>query len=101
MKGIWNFVLTPALNEVAVRQHSGAATDRGAVDRRDQWLVEVDQCIHEAGPWRLAWPRRILEKILDIVARAERIYRAVPKDDLHVLVMRYLVEDTCESYVHG
>jgi hypothetical protein len=54
MKGIWNFVLTPALNEVAVRQHSGAATDRGAVDRRDQWLVEVDQCIHEAGPWRLA-----------------------------------------------
>jgi hypothetical protein len=46
-------------------------------------------------------PSRILEIIPDIVARAERISRAVPKDDLHVLVMRYLVEDTCESYVHG
>src|SRR5713226_5944774 len=48
-----------------------------------------------------AWAWRILEKILDIVARAERISRAVPKDDLHVLVIRRLVEDTCESYVHG
>jgi hypothetical protein len=71
------------------------------VDRGDQWLVEVDQCIHEAGLWRFAWPWRILEKILDIVARTERIPRAMPKDDTRVLVIRRLVEDACESQVHG
>jgi hypothetical protein len=29
-----------------VHQHGGATPDRGTVDRRDQWLVEIDQCIH-------------------------------------------------------
>src|SRR6266446_4576003 len=42
-----------------------------------------------------------LKKILDIVACAERISRAVPKDDTRVLVVRRLVEDACESQVHG
>src|SRR5713226_529236 len=100
-KGHLEFRTLARVDKVAVRKHGGAATDRGAVDRRDQWLVEVDQCVHEAGLWRFAWPWRILEKILDIVARAERISRAVPKDDLHDLVIRRLAEDTCESYVHG
>src|SRR5712691_11468081 len=89
------------VDEVAVRQHGGAATDGGAVDRHDHRFVEVDECVHETGLWRFAWPWRILEKVLDIVARAERISRAVPEDDTRVLVIRRLVEDACESHVHG
>ncbi len=84
-----------------MRQHGGAAADRGAVDRRDQRLVEVDQCFHEAGLGRFAWPWRIFEKILDIIARAERIPRAVPEDDPRGLVIRRLVKDARESRVHG
>src|SRR6266700_2753101 len=100
-EGHLEFRALAGVDEVAVRQHGGAATDCGAADRRDQWLVEVDQCIHEAGLWRFAWPWRILEKILDIVARAERISRAMPEDDTRVRVIRRLAEDACESPVHG
>src|ERR1700738_632876 len=46
-------------------------------------------------------PGGFLRKILDIVARAERIPRAVPEDDTRILVIRRLVEDACESHVHG
>src|SRR6267142_4996627 len=100
-KGHLEFRALARVDEVAVRQHGGAATDCGAVDRHDNWLVEVDECAHEAGLWRFAWPWRILEKILDIVASAERISSAVPEDDTRVLVIRRLVEDACESQVHG
>src|SRR5207249_1626438 len=72
-EGHLEFRAVARVDEVAVRQHGRAAADCSAVDRRDQWLVEVDQCLHEAGLWRFARPRRILQKILDIVARAERI----------------------------
>src|SRR5216683_3426243 len=100
-EGHLEFRTLARVDEVAVREHSGATTYRGAVDRRDQQLVEIDQCIHEAGLWRFTRPRRIPERILDIVARAERIPRAVPEDDLDVLVIRRLIEDTCESHVHS
>lgn len=43
----------------------------------------------------------MLDKTLDIVARAERISRAMPENDTRVLVIRRLVEDACESHVHG
>src|SRR6202049_2856661 len=89
------------VDEVAVRHHGGAAADGGAVDRGDQRLVEVDQRLHQSGLWRFSRPWRILEKILDIVARAERISRAMPEDDTRVLVIRRLVEDACERQVHG
>src|SRR6266851_3473507 len=100
-EGHLEFRALARVDEVAVRQHGGATADGGAVDRRDQWLVEVDQYIHEAGLWRFAWPWRILEKILDIVARTERISRAMPEDDTRVLVIRRLVEDACERQIHG
>src|SRR6266550_4637023 len=89
------------VDEVAMRQHGGAAADGGAVDRGDERLVEVEQRIHQSGLWRFSRSRRILQKILDIVARAERISRAVPEDDTRVLVIRHLVENAGESHVHG
>jgi hypothetical protein len=67
------------------------------VDRDDDRFVQIDQRLHQSGLRRFSRPWRILEKILNIVARAERISSAVPKDDLYVLVIRRLVEDTCES----
>ena len=100
-EGHLEFRALTRVDEVAVRQHGGAATDGGTVDCRNQWLVEVDERIHEAGLWRFAWPWRILEKILDIIAGAERISRAMPKHDMRVLVMRRLVEDARQSHVHG
>jgi len=50
---------------------------------------------------RFAWPGRILEKVLDIVAPpTERISRAMPKHDTRVRVVRRLVEDAGESQIH-
>src|ERR1700730_10110748 len=86
-EGHLEFRALAGVDEVAVRQHGSAATDRGALDRHDLWLVEVNERIHEPGLWRFAWPWRILEKILDIVARAERIPRTMPKDDTRVVVI--------------
>src|SRR6266436_5331039 len=89
------------VDEVTVRQHGGATADRGAVDRGDQRLVEVDQRLHQSGLRKIPRPRRILEKILEIVTRAERMSRAMPEDDTRVVVIRCLVQDACESHVHG
>jgi hypothetical protein len=75
--------------------------DRGAANRGDDWLVEVHQRLHEGGLWRFAGPRRILEEILDIVARAERFSSAVPEHDTRVVVVRRLIEDARECHVHG
>src|SRR6267154_4685684 len=83
-EGHLEFRALSRVDEVAVRQHGGAATDGGALDRHDHWLVEVEKCLHEAGLRRFAWPWKILEKILDIVARTERIPRAMPEDDARV-----------------
>src|SRR5712671_1290540 len=100
-EGHLEFRALARVDEIAVRQHGGAATDCGAVDRRDQWLVEVDQGIHQAGLWRFARPWRIFQKILDIVTGAERISRAMPEDGTRVLVSRRLVEDARKRQVHG
>src|SRR5882672_6545835 len=86
-EGHLEFRALTGVDEVAVRQHGRSASDGGTVDRRHQWFVEVDQCFHEAGLGRFARAWRILEKILDIVARAERIPRAVPEDDTRGLVI--------------
>ena len=68
---------------------------------RDYLRFYNEQRIHQSGLWRFSRPWRILEKILDIVARAERISRSMPEDDTRVLVIRRLAEDACESHVHG
>src|SRR5712672_982832 len=100
-EGHLEFRALARVDEVAVRQHSGAAADCGAVDRSDQWLVEVDQRLHQSGLRRFSRPWRILQKILDVIAGTEGISRAMPEDDTRVLVIRGLAEDACESHVHG
>ena len=50
-KGHLEFCALAGVDEVAVRQHGGAAADRRALDRHDDRLVEVDEGMHEAGLW--------------------------------------------------
>ncbi|MEH2469249.1 hypothetical protein V1281_001498 [Nitrobacteraceae bacterium AZCC 2161] len=56
-----------------------------------QRLFEVDQRLHQFRLRRFAGPRRILEKILDVVP-GKGISRAVPENDTRVRIVRRLVE---------
>lgn len=101
MKGICNFVLTSAVNEVEVRSIVVTPPIAAPWTAATNGFSKLTNTCMRPARGGSRGTRGFLKKLLDIVARAERISRAVPKDDLHVLVMRYLVEDTCESYVHG
>ena len=87
--------------EVAVRQHGGSASDGGTVHGRDQRLVEIDQRIHQPSLRRFSRPWRILQKILDIVARAEGISCAMPEHDTCAFVLGRVIEDIRERHVHA
>ena len=75
------------VDEVTVRQHGGSAADGGTLHGRDQRLVEIDQRIHQPRLRRVSRPWRILQKILHIVARAERISCAMPEHDACAFVL--------------
>ena len=89
------------VHEVTVRQHGRAPSDGGAVDGGDDRLVEIDQRIHQPSLRRVSRPRRVVQKILDIVAGAERVSCAVPERDTRALVPGRVDEDVCESHVHA
>src|SRR5215469_18317321 len=67
------------VDEIAVRQHRGSAADRSALHGRDDRLFEPGERIHEGALREIAWPRRIVEKIPDVVAGAERVSGAMPE----------------------
>ena len=69
------------VDEIAVRQHGGSAPDRRTVHGGDERLVEVDKRLHQARLGRLTGPWRALQEIHQIVARAERVSRAMPEHD--------------------
>src|SRR5258706_7905325 len=89
------------INKVAVSQHRRSASDGRALDGGHQWLLEVKQRIHQSSLRRLAWSWRVLEKILDIVARAEGISRAMPQHHAYCVVPGRFVEKIREGRVHG
>src|SRR5207247_1530068 len=88
------------VDEIAVRQHGRSTPDRRAVDGGDQRLVEVDERIHQARLGRLTGPWRALQEIHHIVARTERVSRAVPEHDANLLVLRRRIEKLREGDVH-
>src|SRR5262245_57513117 len=79
------------INKVAVCQHGSSASDSRALDGGDNRFVEVDQRKHQPSLRRLTWPRRILQEVLHIVPRAERISRAVPNHYMYLFVLRRVV----------
>ena len=80
------------VDEIAVRQHRGAASDRSALHGRDDRLSEPDKGVHQAGLRGFA---RLLgfEEILDVVTGAERISGGLPQHDTDSLVLVGLVEE--------
>src|SRR2546425_10059291 len=65
------------VDEVEVGQHRRSRSDGRPVHGCDQWLVEVDQRLDEALLRTVTRLRRILQKVTEIVARGERISRAM------------------------
>src|SRR6202162_3851269 len=59
------------VHEVTMGQHCGSASDRRALYSSDQWFVEVHQRFHQDRLRTVSRSWRVLQKILDIVARAE------------------------------
>ena len=96
-----NCALLAGKHEVTVRQHGGAAADGGALDGGDQRFVEIDERILQPGLRRFLRPRRILQKVLDIVAGTERIAGAVPEHDTRRRVPGRIVEDIGKVNVHA
>src|SRR5207237_9313500 len=88
------------VDEIAVRQHGGSTPDRRAVDGGDERLVEIDERLHQARLGRLTGPWWALQEIHHIVARTERVSRAVPERDANLLVLRRRIEKLRESDVH-
>ncbi len=84
-----------------MRQHGGSASDRGAAHGRDQRLIEIDERIHQPSLRRVSRPWRILQKILNIIARAERISCAMPEHDTRAFVLSRVIEDVRERCVHA
>src|SRR6267142_5137938 len=89
------------IHEVAVSQHRRSASDGRALDSGHQRLLEVKQRIHQASLSRLTWSWRVLEKILDIVAGAEGISRAMPQHHTYCVAAGRFVEKIRERRVHG
>src|SRR5205823_3529994 len=88
------------VDKIAVRQHGGSAPDRRTVDGGDERLVETDQRLHQARLGRLTEPWRALQEIHYIVARTERVSRAVPEHDANLLVLRRRSEKLRDGDVH-
>jgi hypothetical protein len=91
MKGIWNF---------AVRQHGGPTPDCRAVNRYDDWLFKGDEGVDQTGLRTVPRARGIFQKIVEVVSRAERVSRSVPKHDTYVVVLRGGVEQVRDGVVH-
>jgi hypothetical protein len=82
-------------------QHRSSTADRGALHRSDDWFVEVNQRFDQASLWTFTGPRRVLEKILYVVAGAKRIARAMPEHDANLIVFGSVIEQIGQYYVHG
>ena len=88
------------VDEIAMRQHRGAASDRGTLHGRDDRLPEPDEGIHQAGLRGFA---RLLgfEEILDVVTGAERIAGGMPQHDTDRLVLVSLAKNIGKARVHA
>ena len=78
----------------------GFASDRRTVHGGDQRLVEVDKRLHQARLRTLACRRRAPQEIGHIVARTERVSRAMPEHDANLIVVRGPIEELGQRDVH-
>src|ERR1700751_4182447 len=69
------------VDEIAVRQHGGSATNRRTLHGRNDRFFEFNERLHQEALRIVAWSGRIVEKIPHVVAGAERISGAVPEHD--------------------
>src|SRR6185295_13659780 len=86
--------------KVAVSQQSSSATNGRTFDGRDQRLVEIQQRICELCLGTRTWPRRVLQKIVHVVASGERVTGSVPDHNIYIRILRRFIEGLSESYVH-
>ena len=89
------------VHEVTVRQHGGPTADGGALHGCDQRLAEIEQRVHQPSLRRVSCPWRILQEIVDVVARTERIACAMPEHDTCALVLGRVIEDIRECRIHA
>src|SRR5882724_9519732 len=98
MKGIWNFALSPAYTKsqcvsMVVPPPMAAPCTAATTGLSKSTNAFISRAF--SGPWR------ILQKILDIVPRAEGIAGAMPEHDVCAFVFGRFIEDVRESLVHA
>src|SRR5258705_8543485 len=91
----------PCVHEVAVSQHGRSAPNGCALNGGDQRLLEIDQRLDQLRLRTFALCWRVLHKVLDIIARTERISRSMPKHDAYLIVFCRPVEQFRHRDVHA
>src|SRR5262245_43642496 len=89
------------VDEIAVRQHRGSATDRRALHGRDDRFFEANERIYQAALRKVVWSGRLVKEIPHVVAGAERVSGAVPEHHTDCFVFAGVAEDLRKARVHG
>ena len=75
------------VHQIAMEQHGGANAHRRAAHRGDHGLGEGGQAVQEAEDWRILRGRGLLQKVANVVARAEDGYVALEHHHAHAGVL--------------
>src|SRR5262249_54972526 len=68
--------------------------------RGNHWLIQVKQWLTKPGLRTLTRAWRVFKKILDIVARTERVSRGIADHHMYFIVLCCLVDGVCQIVVH-